>query len=202
VSKRHTLSSGSSAGPQVVSGSSLGRLVPRRDALAWRRSVSSATSGPPGSSMFRLADHGNNPRFKTKPVRPSRSVRTGDRSLLSRAGRSSTSSPPALSPWHTPTLHAGPTPLGFPPLSTATATHRNDRIINFRKGPGERARVLLRALASAGTAGGPRSPNRPPQEKRELPIPIPSFLPFTRLSFGDTIALFDPSSRPPRGSLL
>lgn len=137
-----------------------------------------------------VAGNGNNPQLKTKPVRPSRSVRTGDRGLLSCAGRSSNlllsspllSRPGALSSY---SLHAGPTPLGFhhsqppPPPIAMTESLTSGRVL---------ARARARAREQGAHARGPRV--RRTKEKESF-LPIPSFLPFTRPRCpftGDTVA--------------
>lgn len=136
------------------------------DGGAWRlsRSLARMTTAAVRTTMFNPLSRssrsatGNNPLFKTKPVRPNRSVRTGIGLTFLCSPILLLSCSLALLAHSSPTLHAGPTPLRFhhspPPPPPIAMTE------SLTSG-----RVLARARARSTRAGSAfAEPTR-----RELP---------------------------------
>ena len=122
-------------------------------------------SNPQVSIPIFPISYSNNPLFKTKPVRPNRSVRTGIELTFLCSLILSSSPALALLAQSSPTLHARPTLLRFhhspPPPIAMTESLTSGR-------------VLARAQARSTRAGS--SPNR----HDENFLSIPFFLSFAR----------------------
>lgn len=137
------------------------------------------------------ADHTATPtiRNKTKPVRSSRSVRTGIRlTFLCRPILFSFCSL-ALLAHSSPTLHTGPTPLGFhhspsPPPIAMTESLTSGRVLGLARASEEYTR---------------RERVRRTGDGRASFLFLPFFLLHVPVAFEDTVALFDPSFRGRRG---